>query len=118
MSTLKTNSIQPTTPGSEDYFLARAWINFNGTGVVAIRGAGNVSSLTDVTTGTYTIGYTSALIDTNYAAAGSSQRTTDSGATAATCMFASLATTSVGMFTRTDSDALVDSFTSCANIHR
>lgn len=116
MSTLKVDNLQ-TTAGVDKY-LASAWVNFNGAGTVAIRGDGNVTSITDVTTGTYTIGYTSALVDTNYAAAGSSQRTSDSGATAATRMFATFTTTSINMFTRTDSDQLVDSFTSCANIHR
>ncbi len=32
----------------------RAWVNFNGTGTVAIRGSGNVSSITDNGTGDYT----------------------------------------------------------------
>ena len=67
MSVLKTNSIQPTTPGSEDYFLTRAWINFNGTGVVAIRGDGNVTSITDNGVGNYTINYTNTMLDANYA---------------------------------------------------
>jgi hypothetical protein len=43
----------------------RAWVNFNGTGTVAIRGSGNVSSITDNGTGTYTVNLTSALPDTN-----------------------------------------------------
>ena len=45
----------------------RAWVNFNGTGAVAIRGSGNVSSITDNNTGNYTINFTTALADTNYA---------------------------------------------------
>ena len=46
----------------------RAWVNFNGTGTVAIRGSGNVTSITDNSTGNYTINFTNALSDTNYAA--------------------------------------------------
>jgi len=46
----------------------RAWVNFNGTGTVAIRGSGNVSSITDNGTGDYTVNFTTALPDTNYAA--------------------------------------------------
>jgi hypothetical protein len=46
----------------------KAWVNFNGTGTVAIRAAYNVSSITDNGTGSYTINITSALIDANYAA--------------------------------------------------
>jgi hypothetical protein len=45
----------------------RAWINFNGTGTVAIRGSGNVSSITDNGTGDYSINFTTAIVDTNYA---------------------------------------------------
>lgn len=46
----------------------RAWVNFNGTGVVAIRASGNVSSITDGGVGIYTVNYTTAMPDTNYAA--------------------------------------------------
>jgi hypothetical protein len=46
---------------------AKAWVNFNGTGTVAIRGSYNVSSITDNGTGNYTVSFTSALPDTNYA---------------------------------------------------
>lgn len=44
----------------------RAWVNFNGTGTVAIRASGNVSSLVDNSTGTYIINLSTALPDTNY----------------------------------------------------
>jgi hypothetical protein len=49
----------------------RAWINFNGTGTPAIRGSGNVSSITDNGTGDYTINFTTAMPDTNYSCVGS-----------------------------------------------
>ena len=45
----------------------RAWVNFNGTGTVAIRASGNVSSITDSGTGAYTVNFTNALVDANYA---------------------------------------------------
>jgi hypothetical protein len=45
----------------------RAWVNFNGTGTVAIRASGNVSSITDNGTGEYTINFTTALADADYA---------------------------------------------------
>jgi hypothetical protein len=44
----------------------RAWVNFNGTGTVAIRASGNVSSITDGGTGIYTVNFTNALPDANY----------------------------------------------------
>jgi len=47
-------------------FLARAWVNFNGTGAVAIRANGNVSSITDNGTGDYTVNFTTAMPDANY----------------------------------------------------
>jgi hypothetical protein len=46
----------------------RAWVNFNGTGTVAIRASGNVSSITDNGTGNYTVNFTNAMPDTSYAA--------------------------------------------------
>ena len=46
---------------------AKAWVNFNGTGTVAIRAAFNVSSITDNGTGDYTINFTNAMPDVNYA---------------------------------------------------
>ena len=49
---------------------AKAWVNFNGTGTVAIRGSQNVSSLTDNATGNYLCGATSAMADQNYSASG------------------------------------------------
>jgi hypothetical protein len=45
----------------------RVWVNFNGTGTPAIRGSGNVTSITDHSTGEYTVNFTTALPDTNYA---------------------------------------------------
>jgi hypothetical protein len=49
----------------------RAWVNFNGTGTVAIRGSGNVSSITDSDVGSYVVNFTNALSDTNYTAVAS-----------------------------------------------
>jgi hypothetical protein len=46
----------------------RAWVNFNGTGTVAIRASGNVTSITDNGTGDYTVNFTNAITDANYAA--------------------------------------------------
>jgi len=47
-------------------FGCRAWVNFNGTGTVAIRASGNVSSITDNGTGNYTVNFTTAMPDANY----------------------------------------------------
>jgi hypothetical protein len=48
----------------------RAWVNFNGTGVVAIRASGNVTSITDNGTGDYTVNFTTAMPDANYSIVG------------------------------------------------
>ena len=56
--------------GSAPVFACRAWVNFNGTGTVAIRASGNVSSITDNGTGNYTVNFTTAMPDADYSVAG------------------------------------------------
>jgi len=51
--------------------IAKAWVNFNGTGTVAIRDSFNVSSITDNGTGDYTINFTTAMPNANYSVSGS-----------------------------------------------
>ena len=58
----------------------RAWVNFNGTGTVAIRASGNVSSITDNGTGDYTVNFTTAMPDANYSVSNISMRNGSSGA--------------------------------------
>lgn len=74
MSTLKVNAIVDASGGNTATINTyappapvRAWVNFNGTGTVAIRASYNVSSITDNGTGDYTINFTTAMPDTNYA---------------------------------------------------
>jgi hypothetical protein len=55
----------------------RAWVNFNGTGTVAILASGNVSSITDNGTGEYTVNFTSAMPDANYVVSGSASFNND-----------------------------------------
>jgi len=72
MSTLKTNTLSNVAGTSSTaienaiHGSAKAWVNFNGTGTVAIRASYNVSSITDNGTGDYTINFTNALTDANY----------------------------------------------------
>ncbi len=47
---------------------AKAWVNFNGTGTVAIRDSYNISSVTDNSTGNYTVNFTTAMPNANYCA--------------------------------------------------
>ena len=58
--------------GSAPIYACRAWVNFNGTGTVAIRASGNVSSITDNGVGDYTVNFTTAMPDVNYAPTGMS----------------------------------------------
>ena len=75
MSTLKVNTIQNTsaahssTPEQIAQGRAKAWVNFDGENTVAIRDSFNVSSITDTGTGQYTINFSSAMTNANYAIA-------------------------------------------------
>jgi len=60
-----------TISGTAPLYMCRAWVNFNGTGTVAIRASGNVSSITDNGTGDYTVNFTTAMSDANYATSAS-----------------------------------------------
>ena len=64
MSTLKVDTIQDKN--DVEMYLCKAWVNFNGTGTVAIRASGNVSSITDGGTGIYTINFTNSFADADY----------------------------------------------------
>ena len=59
----------------------RAWVNFNGSGTVAIRASGNVSSITDNGTGDYTVNFTTAMPDTNYCFTGAATYLTGTSST-------------------------------------
>ena len=65
--------------GSAPIYAARAWMNFNGTGTVAIRASGNVSSITDNGTGDYTVNFTTSMPDANYCAHGTGGGGANSG---------------------------------------
>ena len=72
MSTLKVNTIQNTSGGSSstpeqiEQGRAKAWVNFNGTGTVAIRDDYNVSSVDDNGTGQYQVNFTTSMSNANY----------------------------------------------------
>ena len=54
--------------GTAPIYACRAWVNFEGTGTVAIRASGNVSSITDNGSGNYAVNFTTAMQDANYSA--------------------------------------------------
>ena len=61
--------VNPSTNIDGINYSCRAWVNFNGTGTVAIRASGNVSSITDNGVGDYTVNFTTAMPDANYSIA-------------------------------------------------
>lgn len=80
MSTARFNTLQ-NAAGSKSVPVdtvvdgsAKAWVNFNGTGTVAIRAAFNVSSITDNGVGDYTVNFTTAMADANYSCIGAAAK--------------------------------------------
>ena len=83
MSTLKVDTIRDNgsgfndvvtfanSGGTENARLCRAFVNFDGTGAVAIRANFNVNSITDNGTGDYTVNFANAMSDANYCIIGS-----------------------------------------------
>ena len=59
-------SVNPSTNVEGINYSCRAWVNFNGTGTVAIRASGNVTDITDGGTGTYTVNIDVDMPDANY----------------------------------------------------
>ena len=90
-----------TASGSAPSYSARAWVNFNGTGTVAIRESGNVSSITDVGAGIYTVNFNVAMPDNNYAFVGSAGTQTNSGVdNGVTCLYNRSSTSTCEFYTR------------------
>lgn len=81
--TIKSSVSGPTvfqnTSGTEIGQLCKAWVNFNGVTTTSIRASFNVSSVTRNTTGDYTVNFTNALTDANYAIAGIGGQNIDGG---------------------------------------
>ena len=77
----------------------RAWVNFNGTGTVAIRASGNVTSITDNGTGDYTVNFTTAMPDANYSTGWSAKYLLNTTRYGCSFQIASQATASVRVLT-------------------
>jgi acylphosphatase len=99
----------------------RAWVNFNGTGTVAIRASGNVSSITDDGTGSYRVNFTNAMPDENYSVSGSMSWVTSGWGNVFTLDSQYMSTTQVGMKSMSqDGNAftLNDALVACVQIFR
>jgi hypothetical protein len=96
-------------------FGCRAWVNFDGTGTVSIRGSGNVSSITDNGAGNYNVNFTTAMPNVNYAITSATQAAT-------TNLFSSFVDTlTVGSFrivTVNASNVVTDTPTVCTAVFR
>ena len=134
-----TDTTRPITPstlrdglnstGTAPIYAARSWVNFNGTGAVAIRSSGNVSSITDNGVGNYTVNFTTAMPDANYAVVGSVAGSTGVGAAGnnviaeaigvAGTSYSNKTTSSVQILTSdNNNDSLIDAFSANIAIFR
>ena len=102
--------------GTQTGTLCRAWVNFNGTGTVAIRGSFNVSSITDNGTGDYTVNFTNALSDANYSVNTTSRRSSASDAQGIATIYpnatysSAISTTFCRVVTATSSDGVAKDY--------
>ena len=85
MSTLKVATIQDTsgnnssTPEQVAQGRAKAWLNLNGTGTIAIVDDFNISSVTDIGNGRYKATFTNSMSNANYVVVGTSEYIEGSG---------------------------------------
>ena len=86
-------------------FTAKAWVNFNGTGTVAIRDSHNVSSITDIETGGYRANFSNNMANANYAV---TSNNTDTEANGASLNPNSYATSSITLYSRNGSGTIMD----------
>ena len=108
-------SVNPSTNVEGINYSCRAWVNFNGTGTPAIRASGNVTNITDNGTGDYTVNFTTAMPDANYAAVASCG---DASTDARIAITTTLATGSYKITTRTVGNTLFDTLTVQSAIFR
>ena len=122
MSTLKVNAISNVAgTGSPNITeQAKAWVNFNGTGTVAIRADYNVTSITDNGTGDYTVNFTTALSDANYSISQtlSAQASNNDGGVAVIAFGTTLSTTNFRMVTDQRSAGEYDPTIVCFSVFR
>ena len=116
MSTLNVGTIKSissaapvfqNTSGTEKGQLCKAWVNFNGTGTVAIRDSFNVGSITDNGTGDYTLNFTNSMSSANYVLCMSGS-TNNSYARAGTQTSGSMTASTARVFTANSTGSTVD----------
>jgi len=72
MSTIRVDNFGPSAGGTtySARGIAKSWVNFDGTGTIAIRDSENVASITDNGSGDYTVNFSNAFGAANYAVSG------------------------------------------------
>jgi hypothetical protein len=112
MSTIRVDNFGPSAGGTtySARGVAKAWVNFNGTGTIAARDSENVSSLTDNGTGDYTVNFSNAMGNGNYSVVFTCSGGTLSGTgnAFATLSSADPTTTAVRGSTRNNNASLID----------
>ena len=90
--------------------IAKAWVNFEGTDTSNIRGSYNVSSISDRGTGLFTVNFSTAMTDANYAVNATSGHGSDSATTATARTGGTISTTACHICTgyRSSSSVLAD----------
>jgi len=112
-------SVVTVPTGDAPSYQCRAWVNFNGTGTVAIRGSGNVSSITDNGVGLYTVNLTNAMPDTNYNVVAGADATFGVTSNILCARNGTFTTTSVGLASIFNNDsATTDVAVNCVSIFR
>jgi hypothetical protein len=117
LTTPSINSAQfATVSGTAPIYPCRAWVLFNGTGTVAIRASGNVTSITDNGTGDYTVNFTTAMPDANYSTLGAAGNgSSNTGLTVSTGASVAPTTSAVRLAVRSTGNTLTDTeYTSVA----
>lgn len=115
IATAESTLSQFNASGSAPVYACRAWVNFNGTGTVAIRASGNVTSITDNGVGTYVVNFTTAMPDANYSVAISSNNQVTNVSTANNI---NTFGTSSFAWQHVESNAVADSAILCASVFR
>ena len=116
---LASNASLLTTPsGTAPNYMCRAWVNFNGTSTVAIRASGNVTSITDNGTGDYTINFTTAMPDANYAITGAGGEGGTTGMGQRTPSIGTVSTSSVRIVSINQDATYTDPVYCCISIFR
>jgi hypothetical protein len=97
----------------------RAWVNFNGTGTIAIRGSGNVSSVSNLGTGYYRINFSTAMPDVNYSVTGASSAESNFGGVLVVDTTTSYNSSGVNIYTiANNANATVDFISNSVSIFR